>query len=110
MDEVRNVSPESLVTRIEVDRIAKAFALHIHPDFTDALGCQFAFATLTVNAAFKLVKGDLAHDRIDHVLGFLSQHGLAFALVLGAFKQRPEGEHFTEHGCGFRKCKRRRCH
>ncbi|MCY1383894.1 hypothetical protein D9M69_720650 [compost metagenome] len=35
MNEVRNIGPEGFITRIEMDSIAKAFALNIHPDFTD---------------------------------------------------------------------------
>ena len=56
-----------------------------------------------MDATFELVEGYLAHDRVDHILGLLRQHGLALALVFRALQKRTEGQHFAEHGCGFSK-------
>src|SRR5438874_9066016 len=44
MDEVRDIHPEILITRTDVDRGTEAFALHAEPDFADALRGQFAVA------------------------------------------------------------------
>src|SRR5260370_38004213 len=46
MDEVRDVHPEVLVARADIDGRAEALALHAEPDFADALRGQFAVAPL----------------------------------------------------------------
>jgi hypothetical protein len=50
-----------------------------------------------VQLALEFVEGDLAHDRIDHVLDLLGEHGLALGAIAGLGKQGAERQHFAEY-------------
>src|ERR1700754_418468 len=67
MDEVRDVHPEILVTRTDIDRWPEALALHAEPDLADALGGQFAVLALGVDGALERIECDLPHHGVDHV-------------------------------------------
>src|SRR4051794_34661499 len=67
MNEVRDIHPEILVARPNLDRRTKALALDAEPDFADALGGQFAIAPLGVDGALEGIEGDLPNDGVDHV-------------------------------------------
>src|SRR5262245_35940590 len=51
MDEVTDVGPERLVTRLEVDRRAEALALHLEPEFANPIRREFAVLALGVDLA-----------------------------------------------------------
>src|SRR3981081_3785057 len=53
MDEVRDVHPEILIARPDVDRSTQALILHAKPDLADPLGGQFAVAPFGVNGALE---------------------------------------------------------
>ena len=63
-----------------------------------------------MDLALELVEGDLAHDRVDHVLDLLGEHRLALAPVVRLLQQRAEGQHFAEHACRLGQRQRRRGH
>src|SRR6202163_4462380 len=83
MDEVRDVHPEILVARTDIDRRAQALALHAEPDFADALGGQFAVASLGMDGALERIERDLPHYRVDHVLDLAGEQRLALPGVPG---------------------------
>ena len=88
MDEVRDVHPEILVTRADVDRRPKALALHAEPEFADALGGQFAVLALGVDRALERIERDLPHHGVDHVLDLAGEQRLALFGVLGLANSR----------------------
>ncbi len=73
MDEVRNVGPEGLVALTQINRRPQALGLHRHPGLAQLLGSQLALAAGGVDAALEIVEGDLADDRVDHVLDLAGQ-------------------------------------
>src|SRR5712664_886328 len=83
MDEVRNVHPEVLVARSDIDGRAEALALHAEPDFADTLGGQFAVAPLGMYSALERIERDLPHHRVDHVLNLAGEQRLALPGVPG---------------------------
>ena len=83
MNEVRDIHPEILVSRTDVDRGSKALALHAKPDFADALGRQFAVAPFGVNGALERIERDLPDHRVDHVLDFAGKQRLALLAAPG---------------------------
>src|SRR6266702_54845 len=107
MDEVRDIHPEILVTRADVDRGTEAFALHAEPDFADALRSQFAVAPLSMDGAFEGIERDLPHYRVDHVLDLAGEQGLALPGARGLRQQPLEGQHFAEHAGGLGERQRR---
>ena len=56
----------------------------------------------------KRIEGDLAHDRVDHVLDLLRQQRLPLLGVRGRVEQRLEGQHLAEHGGRLGQRQRRR--
>ena len=107
MDEVRNISPERLVSRTQPNRRAETVGLHAHPDVADVFGRKLAFGTAGVQLAFERIERDLSDDRVQHVLDFGREHRAAARFVLGLVEQRAEGQHLAEHGGGFGE--RQRC-
>ena len=83
MDEVRDVHPEILVARLDLDRRPQALALHAEPDFADMLRGQFAVLALGVNCALERIERDLPHHGVDHVLDLAGEQRLALLGVLG---------------------------
>ena len=61
-----------------------------------------------VQAAFKVVKGDLAHDRVDHVLDLAGEKGLFLGRGFRRIQQFAEGQHLAEDAGGFGKRQRGR--
>ncbi len=110
MNEVRDIGPEGFVAGTEPDRRAEALVLHRHPQFAELVGCQLAVAALQVHFALEGVEGDLAHDRVDHVLDFRRQHRLALDRLRGLVEEAAEGQHLAEHARGLGQRQRRRCH
>ena len=110
MDEVRDVGPERFIAGSEADRRAKAFILHRHPQFAEFVGRQLAVPPLQMNLALERIEGDLAHDRVDHVLDLRGQHRLALHGVGGLLEQAAEGQHFAEDACGLGERQRRGRH
>src|SRR6266566_3206807 len=51
--EVRDIGPEALVAGPQVDRGAKALALHLHPERRNLIRSQLAMATLAVDLALE---------------------------------------------------------
>jgi len=47
--------------------------LDFHPDRVDLVWCQLPFGAGGVQAAFKVIERDLAHDRVNHILDFARQ-------------------------------------
>ncbi len=103
---MRDVSPEDFVPGLQVDSRAEAFALHVHPDGVELIEREFPVAAGLVHLAFEGVEGDLAHDRVDHILHLRSHHRLLLAPVLGLGQKRLEGEHLAKHACRFRQRQR----
>ena len=68
------------------------------------------FTPGSVNLALEGIKGDLADHRIEHVLDFAREHREAPPFVRRLFEHRAEGQHLTEHRCGFGERERRRRH
>src|SRR4051812_24682032 len=64
MDEVRNISPERLVSRTQPNRRAETVGLHAHPDVADVFGRKLAFGTAGVQLAFERIERDLSDDRV----------------------------------------------
>src|SRR3981081_2031044 len=83
MDEMRDVHPEILVARTDIDRGAQAVALPAEPDFADALGGQFAVAPLGMDGALERIERDLPHHGVDHVLDLACEKCLALTGALG---------------------------
>src|SRR4029077_11884857 len=81
MNEMRDVGPERLIAFAETDRGAEALALYGEPGRADLVGGELARLALHMNVALEGIEGDLAHDRVDHVLDLLRQHHLAQRLV-----------------------------
>jgi len=77
VDEMRNVGPERLIARLDLDRGAQALALHRQPDLADALGGQLAIPALGMDRALECVEGDLPHHGVDHVLDLAGEQRLA---------------------------------
>lgn len=108
MHEMRHIGPEGLVARHELEGIAQRFRLHRHPQRIDVLGRQLALGAGGVQLAFEIVEGDLAHDRVDHVLDLAGQQRLALGFVGGLGQQRAEGQHLAEDRGGLGQRQRRR--
>src|SRR5680860_919780 len=68
MNEVRDVTPERLVFRPQLDRGTEALALHVHPNLTEPLARQLALAPLDMDPALEAVEGDLPDHGVEHVL------------------------------------------
>src|SRR5262245_2889140 len=83
MHEMRDIRPEGLVARLELDRRPKTFALHRHPQIAELVGRELAVATFAVHLPLETVERDLAHHRVDHVLNLGCEHGLALFSVGG---------------------------
>ena len=96
MHEMRHIGPEGLIAGHEFEGIAKAFALHRHPQRVDVFRGQFALGAGGMQLAFEIIEGDLAHDRVDHVLDLAGQKRLALGLVGGSGQQRAEGQHLAK--------------
>ncbi len=77
MDEVRDVHPEILIARPDIDRRAQALALHAEPEFAEPLGGQFAIAAFGVDRALERIERDLPHHGVDHVLDLAGEQRLA---------------------------------
>ncbi len=101
-----DIGPEGLVPVHEIERRAEALGLHRHPEGVDVLGGEFAFAARGVEFAFEIVKRDLAHDGVDHVLDLAREQHLALFLGLGGVEHLAEGEHLAKDRGGFGKGQR----
>src|SRR6185437_2281614 len=53
VDEVRDVHPERLVARLDLDRGPKTLALHAEPELADALSGEFAVLALGMNGTLE---------------------------------------------------------
>ena len=98
VDEVGDVGPEGLVARTEPDRRARGF-----PPAPPARSRRAARRSVrrlrrsVWTLALEGVEGDLAHDRIDHVLDLGGEHApCARAWSRGLGEQRAEGQHLAE--------------
>src|SRR5262245_53035442 len=87
MDEVRDVHPEILVARLDLDRRSKAFALHTEPDFADTLRGHLAVLALGVDRALESIERDLPHHGVDHVLDLAGEQRLPLFRVFGLRQQ-----------------------
>src|SRR5215208_2745762 len=110
MDEVRDVGPEVLIALAEPDRRAEALVLHRHPELAELIRSQLALATHEMDLALEGVEGDLAHDRVDHVLDLRREHRLALNRIGGLLEEAAEGQHLAEHARGLGERQRRRRH
>ncbi len=104
---MRDIAPVIFIFVVETDRRSKAFLLHIQPDFADTIRRQFALAPFVVDAQFEVIKGYLAHHRVQHILDLAGQHGFAPRRVFLALQQRSKRQHLTKHARGFRQRQRR---
>ena len=102
VQKMRDISPEGAVFVIETKSRTKTFALHLHPNFAEALGAEFALRALTMDAFFKLMKGDLADDGVHHVLDLTGQQDTAARWLGLGLEHGLEGQHFAEHRSRFR--------
>src|SRR6201985_3441438 len=53
MDEVRNIHPEGLIARLDLDRRTEAFALHREPELAETLRGQLAILALGMDRALE---------------------------------------------------------
>ena len=111
MDEVRDVGPEGLVARAEPDRRARGS--RPAPTSRARTSCSAVSSplrALEMDLALEGVEGDLAHDRVDHVLDLRGEHRLALDRVGGLLEEAAEGQHLAEHARGLGERQRRRRH
>ena len=101
MHEVRDIGPEGFISVHELKRVAQRLGLHRHPQRVDVVGRQLSFAAGGVEFAFKVVKRDLAHDGVDHILDLTRKQGLFLGLGLGIVEQAAEGQHLAKDRGGF---------
>src|SRR5687767_15998514 len=83
MDEMRDISPERLISGSKPDRRSQALALDLEPDLAEAIGGELARTALEMDLALENIEGDLPHDRVQHVLDLLCQQRLALLGLRG---------------------------
>ena len=105
---MRDVGPEGFIAVHELERVTKGLGLNAHPQGVDVVGGQLSLRPRGVQLAFKVVKGDLANDRIDHILYLARQQGLALGLGLGPVQKLAEGQHLAKDAGRFGKGQRGR--
>src|ERR671930_483352 len=76
MHEMRDIGPERLIARLELDRLPEALPLHLEPQRVEALGGEFPLASLRMQLALEGIERDLAHHSVDHVLDLGGEHRL----------------------------------
>src|SRR5262249_30373959 len=68
MYEVRDVGPERLIARLELDRLSETLPLHLEPERVEALDGDLAAAAFHMDVTFEGIERDLTHHPVDHVL------------------------------------------
>ena len=63
-----DVGPERLIAIHKFKYWTEAFGLHAHPDFVDLAWGQFAFSARCMQFTLKVIKCNLAHNCVDHIL------------------------------------------
>src|SRR6266545_3049726 len=53
VDEMRDIAPEGLIARTEVDCRSEAFGLHLEPDLAEPIGCKLAVLARRVDFALE---------------------------------------------------------
>ena len=81
MHEMRDIGPEGFIAFHEVKHRPKAFGLDAHPKRVDIVRGQLPLAPCRMEFAFKIIKRNLPHDCVDHILNLARQHNLARSLI-----------------------------
>src|SRR5215831_1718060 len=77
VDEMRDVGPVMAVDAVEAQCRAEALALHRQPDLAEPVRSKLGLPPLVMHPLLESGKGDLPHDRVQHVLDFAREHDLA---------------------------------
>src|SRR5919198_4660563 len=77
VDEMRYIGPIGLGHVAKLDCRPKAIGLFATPQITNLRRSKLAVAAFEMELAFKSIKRDLPHHRIQHVFDLGGQHGAA---------------------------------
>ena len=107
MHEMGDIGPKSLIAIHEFKSRPEAFTLHAHPNRIDLIWCELPLGTGRMQLALKIIKGNLAHHGVDHVLHFAGQEYFTLLRCFSCRQKFAKCQHFAKNGSGL--CQGERC-